>query len=44
MIKVKYYDGPVKPSGRTLEEIEKDIKLAEEQSKHMTEWEDTDEQ
>lgn len=33
-----YYDGPVKDSGRTLEELEKDILEDEEYSKTLVEW------
>lgn len=36
----KYYDGPVKDTGRSLEELEKSIKEEKERCKKMNSWED----
>lgn len=33
-----YYDGPVRDSGRTVEEIEQFIKKEEERCNKMTSW------
>ena len=37
-----YYDGPVKDSGRTPEEIEKDIQREKERCNKMNTWENPD--
>ena len=38
-----YYDGPLKDSGRTLEEIEMDIQKETERCDRLGVWEDPDE-
>lgn len=37
-----YYDGPVRESERTLEEIESDIQKEKERCNKMNAWEDPD--
>lgn len=37
-----YYDGPVKNTGRSLEEIERDIHKETEKCDKMNEWENPD--
>ena len=37
-----YYDGPVKDSGKTLEEIEKELVKEKEKCDDMNEWEEID--
>ena len=37
-----YYDGPVKNTGRSLEEIERDIQKETEKCDKMNEWENPD--
>ena len=36
----KYYDGPVKDTGRSIEELEKSIEEEKERCKKMNSWED----
>lgn len=36
-----YYDGPVKDSGRTVEEIEEALEKEKEKCDRMTSWDET---
>lgn len=38
----KYYDGPVKDTERSLEELEKDIEKEKERCENMNSWEDAE--
>ncbi len=37
-----YYDGPVKDTGRSLEELEEDIKKEKERCEKKNSWEDVE--
>lgn len=40
VMKDSYYDGPVRDSGRTLEEIEKDIQEEKERCAKLSSWDE----
>lgn len=40
MRRLSYYDGPIVDSGRTLEEVERDIEKETERCKEMKNWEE----